>query len=373
MRPTARISTIAVFLSLALALGFTATGAEEASGDDLARVAFLKFENKSGSKSYDWVTTSLPEAIHRSMVEQFEFLKTPDYKVQAAVEKHRKPRKKKRKKKKKKKKKLKKLSKKVVRKIAKSSQSEIVIYGHFTFNEATQQIDMQAKVYNYENNKIIGEVIESSPLDNKVFTKIDVIAGKIVDRIYKFALSLEKEAGQPGSEPAKDEKVRILVLVPTWQSDEQRRKAQKELRQIKRQLSGKYKARFLTLNEFFAEKRIGREERGRVNDMARRRDKPKILAWLDGQGVKDAFIVFVAENNVKITPVVDGKQKQVTSYKANATPAEKRKALTKLAKKSGIDRGPPKSALPSRPGASQPTITSMLSATSVCPWEPKTT
>lgn len=278
---------------------------------DLARVAIMTFINASQSADHEWVEKSLPDAINESMKARFEFVRQDENKVRAVSEKY----------------------KHVggeyqlndADKIARDSQSDILIYGSFRLNDKKDQLLLKAIIYNAQGKKVIGTVEDSSTLDAKIFKAIDRMAAGIVEKIYGFALAAEKEKG-------KQFELKILVLVPTYKTAEEEKSAVRELEVLKSELSDTYLGRYLTIYEFFKEYKVTKDEQDKVIGFAKNRERDKIIGWLEGYGVKNAFIVLVSDKKVSITPVAEGKQQTQVVYAVNAKPEEKKQGIAKATK-----------------------------------------
>jgi len=278
---------------------------------DLARVAIMTFTNASQSANHEWVEKSLPDAINESMHARFEFVRQDENKVKAVAQKYKHV--------------GGEYQQQDADKIAKESQSDILIYGSFKLNEKKDQLLMHAVIYNAQGKKVIGTVDDSSPLDAKIFKSIDRMAGGIVEKIYTFALAADKEKG-------KQNDLKILVLVPSYNTPEEEKAAVKELEVLKAELSETYNGRYLTIYEFFKEYKVTKDEQDKVISYAKKRERDKIIAWLEGYGVKNAFIVLVNDKKVSITPVAQGKQQTQVVYAVDAKPQEKKEGIAKAQK-----------------------------------------
>ncbi|MBX3721414.1 MAG: hypothetical protein KF713_06205 [Turneriella sp.] len=282
--------------------------APETKGAELARVAIMTFNNASDSANHEWVEKSLPDAINDSMKARFEFVRQDENKVRAAADKY------------------KQVGGEYAQadadKIARESQSDILIYGNFRLNESRDQLLLKAVIYNAQGKKIIGIVEDSSTLDAKIFKAIDRMSGDIVQKIYAFALAAEKEKG-------KQNELKILVLVPTYTTVEEEKAAVKELEVLREELSTTYRGRYLTIYEFYKEYNVTKEEQEKATGYAKNRQRDKIVNWLEAYGVKNAFIVLVSDKKVNITPVAQGKAAPPVVYAVTAKPEEKRKSIAK--------------------------------------------
>ncbi len=288
--------------------------------EQLARVAILNFVNNTNSAQYEWASKSFPDAINKSMQQNFEYIRTPQATAQQVADKFR--------------------GGKAtynlddLAKIAKEAKSEIIIFGDYVYDKKKGQLRFRARVFHIDGNRFIGNVKETSPIDNRVFTKVDVIAKKIVDQIYRYALAVDEEEAKKARE--KKEKLRLLVLVPSWKTKKDKKRAIRELDILRFQLSKKYSARYITIFQFYDEKNVSKKQRKKVNKMAKARNEAGIIKWLNGQGVQNAFIVLVNKKKVNILPVVDGKKKARAVYRSDSSAKQKAAALKTMAKKAGI-------------------------------------
>jgi hypothetical protein len=279
---------------------------------DLAHVAILKFSDETGKKDYDWVRTSLPDAINKFMHDKFEFIRTDDAKLSGFT------------------KTIEAGDSGYLGEIAQKTNSDIIIFGKYGYADSKDEVVITSYVYHIQGKKIIGESKVIGKLDNSLFSQIDKIAAKSVENIYQFVLSVSKEKQTA-------EQTRVLVLVPTWSSAAEQKSAENEIQTMKGSLAKTYKARFLTLNEFYTQQKTTPEERTQINGYATARDKDPIVKWLESQGVEDAFIVFVSSKKVSITPVVAGTSKEEFSYAVGAKPAEKIKAIEASGHSTGME------------------------------------
>lgn len=289
--------------------------AKEAPKDkqpELARVAIMTFFNASKSDHHEWVEKSLPDAINTAMQARFEFVRQDENRVQAVADKY------------------KHVGGEYTQvdadKIAKESQSDILIYGNFSLSPDKNELLFKAIIYNAQGKRVIGSVEDSSPADTKIFKSIDRMAAGIVEKIYSFALAAEREKGGVAKE------LKILVLVPTYSTPEEEKKAIKELDVLKNELADTYMGRYLTIYEFYKEYKVTKDEQDKANGYAKKRDRDKIINWLEYFGVKNAFIVLVSDKKVNITPVTQGKAAPQVTYAVNAKPEEKRQSIAQASR-----------------------------------------
>lgn len=273
---------------------------------DLARVGIAQFANTDNDPDYEWVESSLPEAISKSMQARFEFISQDPALVDRAFRAHfvQSDR----------------ISVPTAAKIAQAAQTDILIIGKFRVDRARSEIVMQAVVYNAESQRFIGQVEERSEVNNRIFRQIDTMAASIVSVIYQYALQANKGSSYKN--------LRMLVLVPSFTTKEERAQAERELLVLKEELARQTPGNYMTLFEFFTKYRVADAEQNRALDLAANKDRSRIKLWLEHYGITDAYLVFVSDNKVNITAVSATKTAQV-SYSVGASPEEKKKALQK--------------------------------------------
>lgn len=310
----------------------SAFAAKAGPQSELARVAILEFNDNTGQASYGWVKKSLPDAINDSMKTHFEFLRADAAEADKNADKI-----------------LgysKEYSPEMMAQVAKQYNFDIVIFGDFNYDPKTKLAKISASVYHTQGGRIIGSVVEQTKLNNDVFTKIEAISKKIVENIYRFSLDLnEGEAAKKG-----DENIRLLVLVPTWTNDAEKKKAVAELDVQKTELKKKYQAEFMTIFEFFKKKNTPPTEQKAIETLAKARNDAAIGDWLKEQKVTNAMIVFVSENKVSLRPVIDGATKAPVTYAVNAPAAEKAKSIDAAVTSSGMKENLQKTAITKAPG-----------------------
>ncbi len=134
-----RFATFLLFSASAVSAAADASAGQKAAASDLARVAIMQFQNESQSANYEWVEKSLPDAINDSMRARFEFIRQDENKVAAVAARY-----------------------KLVNgeyqqadadKIARESQSDILIFGNFRLNETGDKLVLRAIIYNAQGKK----------------------------------------------------------------------------------------------------------------------------------------------------------------------------------------------------------------------------
>ncbi len=307
-----------------LAHSVQAEAANPPKPTELARVAILEFQDNTGQKNYGWVKGSLPDAINSSMKDQFEFERAGRSAGKVSSE----------------------LTPEAVSLIAKQQALDIVIFGSYDYDAKTKMASFTANVYHHKGQRIIGTVVEKSRLNNDVFTAIDAISKKIVGHIYRFSLDLTEQQAAEKTQQS----VRLLVLVPTWTNEAQKKAATAELDLQKKELRKKYQVDVLTIFEFFKVNKTPAGDQKQIEGFAKSRNDAGISDWLKTQKVANAMIVFVADNKVSLRPVVEGASKPAVTYAANAPAAEKANLIDAAVSQSGMKENLQKTTLKKEAG-----------------------
>jgi len=164
-----------------LALGLLIPGQVLAQDDEqhLARVSLLPYSDMTESKDFDWMPDSLAAAIDSSMHEKFEYEKV----AQKFLEKE---------------------SGKLIvkhmiiplaniKKIVKQTKSDIIVYGHFTYDKQKKVVKIYTGIYLSYASKNISLAPITNKVDNTIFKATDRVAGDIVEKIKKIALKLQAQ------------------------------------------------------------------------------------------------------------------------------------------------------------------------------------
>ncbi|MCS6972302.1 MAG: hypothetical protein NZL89_04685, partial [Leptospiraceae bacterium] len=213
--------------------------------------------------------------------------------------------------------------------VAAEAQCDILIVGKFRVDRENSRISMQALIYNAESKRFIGRVEEESDITNRVFRHIDNLASAIVSTIYQYALQANKGSSYSH--------LRLLVLVPAFDTTEERQRAESELLALKKELSLRTPGNYLTVFEFFTKYKVAQAEQEHALQLAQHRDRRRIKAWLERYGVTDAYLVFVSENKVNITAVSERRIAE-TSYPVGSDLTARRQALDKVSEKTALQK-----------------------------------
>lgn len=305
---------ISAIIPLVLWVAVTAGALSANESNELARVGIVRFINNTNSNDFEWVEKSLPDAIDISMKARFEYVRLDEAKMQAAASQvspgksvstadgttsAR-------------------YSKEDAALIAKTSQADILIYGNFVADHENEELVLYATIFNAASNRVIGQVENRTPINARIFKNIDQMASEIVSEIYRFALQSTQTATQKN--------LKLLVLVPSFETDEEKAVAIRELDHLKSELSARSPGRYLTIYEFFDTYHVTPAEQELSLKYARDRNRAKLQQWLENYGITNAMVVLVSENKVNITAIAANKIAQV-SYAVNASPEEKSKQV----------------------------------------------
>lgn len=300
--PITQVLCLLAWLLAGAAPGLCAADVQTARNPDLARVGIAPFANADQNADYEWVETSLPEAISSSMHARFEFISQDEKLVESAFRAHYQ--------------KSEQLTAATARRIARDSQSDILIIGRFRIDRTRSEITMQAVIYQAQTGNFIGEVEQRSEVSNRIFKQIDTMAADIVSAMYRYALQAN----------ASGDNLRMLVLVPSFTTQAEKLRAEAELSALKAELERQEPGNYLTLFEFFTRRKVAQAEQDKALQLALSSDRNLIKRWLAGYGVNDAYLIFVRGNKVNITAVSPTKIAQVT-YAVSASTEEKQQAM----------------------------------------------
>lgn len=177
------VSVVLVVSSLAQA--FAADAKSEA-----ARVAIIRYIDKTNTQNFEYMPGSLQEAITESMKKKFEFIEVDPTKVEPIVSQV--------------------LAKnngvmgpKEAAEVCRLADIDILIYGNFTFKEADNQIVIHTEISLGSTDKFRKIEPTENPVDATIFRAADKVAGDIVAEIAKVA---QEQQIAKGEEAEKDKK-----------------------------------------------------------------------------------------------------------------------------------------------------------------------
>ncbi len=153
-----------------------------AADEDKAIVAILNFYDRTGTQSYTWMSTSLADAINKSMLQVFEFNRAAPEKTQTQSDEILKG--------------AQKINKDILKALQQKTGVDYVVFGSYTYSEQTKKITVTAAVYDLYTYDKIGEALATTDTDMSLFSSVDTVAQKIVKDIFKFAAGQDTEAGK---------------------------------------------------------------------------------------------------------------------------------------------------------------------------------
>lgn len=178
-----------VALLATLAASMTSVAAANA---DAARVAIIKYDDKTGSKNFEYMPGSLQEAITKSMHKKFEFNEVDASKVEPIAAEIRAKNKGK-------------LTPKEAAEICRKADIDILIYGNFTFDKANNEIEIHTEISLGTPDKFRSLQPTENRVDATIFQAADKVAGDITAEITKVAMEQQQKKGKEIKD-AKDKK-----------------------------------------------------------------------------------------------------------------------------------------------------------------------
>lgn len=179
--------------SVALLAMFAASITPAAAANaDAARVAIIKYDDKTGSKNFEYMPGSLQEAITKSMHKKFEFVEVDASKVEpiaAEIRAKNKGR----------------LTPKEAAEICRKADIDILIYGNFTFDKANNEIEIHTEISLGSPDKFRSLQPTENRVDATIFGAADKVAGDITAEITKVAIEQQQKKGKEAKD-AKDKK-----------------------------------------------------------------------------------------------------------------------------------------------------------------------
>lgn len=173
-------------IALLILLGGTIPVLGEASKDkaaEIARVAIIKYEDKTGTKNFGYMPGSLQEAITKSMHTKFEFVEIDPETVEPSVAELRA-----------KNKGI--IDPKIAADICRKTNTDILIYGNFTFNSEEKEIEIQTYISLGSTDKFRTLKPVENRVDATIFQAADRVAADIVAEITKVAIEQQHAKGE---------------------------------------------------------------------------------------------------------------------------------------------------------------------------------
>lgn len=163
-----------------------------AANAEAARVAIIRYDDKTGTKNFEYMPGSLQEAITKSMHKKFEFVEVDASKVEPIAAEIRAKNKGK-------------ITPKEAAEICRQADIDILIYGNFTFDKANNEIEIHTEISLGSPDKFRSLQPTENRVDATIFGAADKVAGDITAEITKVALEQQQKKGKEAKD-AKDKK-----------------------------------------------------------------------------------------------------------------------------------------------------------------------
>lgn len=182
-----------VALSLIAAL---ISPAFSAAGPEAARVAIIKYDDKTGTKNFEYMPGSLQDAITKSMHKKFEFIEVDASKVEPIAAEIRAKNKGK-------------IGPKEAAEICRRADIDILIYGNFTFDQTKNAIEINTDISLGSTDKFRTVTPVQNRVDATIFGAADKVAGDITVEITKVAQEQQQARGKLAEEKGKKGKTQL--------------------------------------------------------------------------------------------------------------------------------------------------------------------
>lgn len=161
----------------------TKAAENKAPAPEAARVAILLYQDKTGTKNFEYMPGSLKEAITESMHQKFEFAEVDSTKVDPVVAQ------------------IRAKSKGVIgakeaAEICRKADVDILIYGDFTYNKEAEEIEIHTNISLGSTDKFRLLPAVENRVDSTIFQAADKVATDIVAEITKVALEQQQAKGK---------------------------------------------------------------------------------------------------------------------------------------------------------------------------------
>ncbi|HRP70591.1 MAG TPA: outer membrane beta-barrel protein [Turneriella sp.] len=182
--------SISIFTAVLFVYASAILAAPQTQNSDAARVAIIKFGDKTGTQNFEYMPGSLQDAITNSMKKKFEFIEVDPTKVEPIAEKIRKANKGQ-------------IGPKEAAEICRLADIDILIYGNFTFSEETKTIEINTQISLGSTDKYRTTKPVQNRVDATIFGAADKVAGDIVSEITLVA---KEQQAAKGMEAEKNKK-----------------------------------------------------------------------------------------------------------------------------------------------------------------------
>ncbi|MDH5718505.1 MAG: hypothetical protein OEZ22_12840 [Spirochaetia bacterium] len=170
------LNTFLLFLFL-----FKPLWAEENKNEDLVSVILIQFEDRTNTQQFNYMPSSLSEAIENSLDKKFEYQKLDKEKIKIIFDN----------------KKTGEFSE--IKEGTKDLKTDIAVYGYFDFNEAENKISIKPKMYFSSIEELAALPDVNNTVDNTIFQATEKVADSIVDEISRMVLVHHEKRGKTQS------------------------------------------------------------------------------------------------------------------------------------------------------------------------------
>jgi hypothetical protein len=174
-----------------------------AAGPEAARVAIIRYEDKTATKNFEYMPGSLQEAITKSMHKKFEFVEIEAAKVEPIAVEIR----------------IKnngKITPKDAAEICRRADIDILIYGNFTFDKANNELEIHTEISLGSADKFRTLQPTENRVDATIFGAADRVAGDIVTEITKVALEQQQAKGKEAKDKKGKTQLEKTEKTKTW-------------------------------------------------------------------------------------------------------------------------------------------------------------
>ena len=160
--------------------------AQKAAGaptQELAKVAIMSYDDKTGTKNFAYMSGSLADAVDTSLKKNFQYKRIRSGKVKLAQNKANLT--------------MKNASDiKKMKSIAQSTRADIIVFGAYVFDEKTKELVITTKVYLAGADNIRTLPVTRNVVDNTIFKATAIVAGTLVSEINIMIADLKRKRGE---------------------------------------------------------------------------------------------------------------------------------------------------------------------------------
>ena len=189
-------------LTLVVVVAIVSGHAYAAEADDLARVAIVEYVDETGTSSFQYLSTSLTEAVDTSMRKRFEYRRIEPSRVGSARAKNKK-----------------RVSKEEAEKLAAKLDADILVSGNYSLNATKTRVKIYTNIFLREGAAWVNIPEVSNKVDSTIFNATEKVSARTVQEINRIA---EAQANRdPENKKAQKLKQKLekgMSLAPSWKS-----------------------------------------------------------------------------------------------------------------------------------------------------------